>query len=111
MHFKNYIEFLSESEIWKEMEFETKGEKEVYDIVEQEMLTTDLVTVQEGDDEYGKLSQMASTSKGEKVLQVVDHELTKFDTPFEFIKWDRLGSDKQPIETCFIVKISDAEKL
>jgi hypothetical protein len=111
MHFKSFKSFISESESWKDMDFSTKGEKEVFDVVEGELLTSELLVVEEGDDAYGQLTQLTSSNKGVKVLQVVDHELTKYETPFEFIKWDRLGSDKLPIESCYVIKINDAGKL
>jgi hypothetical protein len=54
---------------------------------------------------------MASTDKGEKVLENTSNELTKFSVPFEFLKWDVIGSDKLPIESSFIMKKVDTKKL
>lgn len=91
--------------------FVTNDEKEVEDIVHQELLTDDTEFIEKENPLFKKMEQIASTSDGEKILELNEHLVTKFDTPFEFIRWDRLGSDKKPLETCFIVKKADKSKI
>jgi hypothetical protein len=110
-HFKLFESFIFESEDWRDILFTTQDEKEVADIAEEELLTKELVVFNEGEDSFNKLEQMASTDKGEKVLENTSNELTKFSVPFEFLKWDVIGSDKLPIESSFIMKKVDTKKL
>ena len=57
------------------------------------------------------MSQYCSSEKGEKVLENTGNVLTKFDKPFEFLKWEKLGASEEPIETCFIVRTEDEKKI
>lgn len=101
-HFKLFEQFLYEKK-WEDV-FVTRDEKQVEDIIHQEMLTEDFDLIDETNDKFKKLSQSVSTETGEKILELNDHVLTKFEIPFEFIKWDRLGTDGKPIETVFVIK-------
>jgi hypothetical protein len=107
---KLFEAWLAES-AWAEENFKSQGEKEVADVAEQELLSKELMIVEEEDDLFGKLSQIASTEKGEKVLEITGHDLTKFSSPMEFIKWEKLGGDSEVISSCFIVKTVDKNKI
>ena len=85
-HFKLFEQFLYEKK--REDVFVTRDEKQVEDIIHQEMLTEDFDLIDETNDKFKKLSQSVSTETGEKILALNDHVLTKFEIPFEFIKWD-----------------------
>jgi hypothetical protein len=97
---------------WTEMKFSTTGEKEVADVAEETLLTKNLFVIEEKSEMFKKLSQIVSTTEGEPVLEVNGHTLTLIDTPFEFIKWDKLGATpSEIIESCFIVKGEDINKI
>ena len=114
---KNFRDFLLESEVgkdtilWKEMNFETASEKAVCDVAEETLLTKDLVVIYEGTSAFTKLEQIISTGEGEKVLEVTGQKLFLYDTPFEFLKWDVIGSSSDVIESAFIVSEIDFKKL
>ena len=103
--------WISESTEWKNRSFLSSVEKSVADIAEQELLTTDLLIINDGDSIYDKLNQVCSSSgQNEKVLDLSNNIIIKFQTPFEFLKWDILGADKKPIESFYIIKRSDNNK-
>jgi len=114
---KNFRDFLLESEVgkdailWKEMSFETSSEKAVCDVAEETLLTKDLVVIHEGTSAFTKLEQIISTGEGEKVLEVTGQQLFLYDTPFEFLKWDVMGSGSDVIESVFILSEIDFKKL
>ena len=112
MKIKNYNTWLAESIEWNDSEFATQSEKEVADVAEQELLTRELLIIEETDKVlFDKLSQLASTDDGEKVLEISGHLLTKFISPIEFIRWDRLGSEADVIEASYIIKCEDESKI
>jgi len=106
-HIKNFEKFINEMMNWEEDLFTSHGEREVADIAEEELLTKNLVIIEEDDELFNKLVQVISTAEGEKVLEIDEHDLTKYSEPTEFIKWELLGSDSKPIETKFIIKTED----
>lgn len=113
---KNFREFLLEGEekdtvLWKELSFETTSEKAVCDVAEETLLTKDLAVIYDGSKPFTKLSQVISTGEGEKVLEVTGQKLYLYSTPFEFLKWEVIGSSSEPIETMFIVKEIDYKRI
>lgn len=115
-HLHDFNNWLNEANTpkvsWSDMAFATTGEKEVADIAEETLLTKQLFVICESDDSYVKLTQTASSSEGEPVLETNGHDLILFTTPFEFIKWNKLGSaPSEIIESCFIVKGEDLNKI
>ena len=63
-----------------------------------------------------KAEILAAQSEGlgdtvEKVLEVTGQKLFLYDTPFEFLKWDVIGSSSDVIESAFIVSEIDFKKL
>lgn len=111
MYLKAFDLWLSESTSWADEKFATYSEKEVADVAEQELLTKELVIIEEGEPLHDKFIQLSSTDQGENVLEVHGNELTMFSTPVNFLKWNRLGSDNKPIETRFIVKSIDTDRI
>ena len=116
-HIKQFDYWLNESSNqpklpWTDMEFSTLGEKEVADVTEETLLTKNLFVIEESTEMFNKLAQMSSTSEGEPVLNTNGHDLILFSTPFEFIKWNKLGTaPSEVIETSFIVKGEDINKI
>ena len=114
---KDFMSFLLESEIskdiilWKEASFNSSSEKKVRDIAEESLLTKDLVLVYEGTSAFIKLFQIASTEECEKLLEITGQKLCLFETPFEFIKWEIVGSSSETIETTFILSEINFSKL
>ena len=110
-HFKNFNSWFFESKLWKEELFNNSGEKEVADIAEETLLTKDLILISQDEDSFKKLTQIISTQDGEKVLEIKEHLLTLYFTPIEFLRWDRIGADGKPIETQYIVKKVEENKI
>lgn len=115
-HIKKFNNWLNEAMAprltWEDMEFPTHGEKEVADVAEETLLTKNLFVVCEGEDAFKKLTQMSTTNDSEPVLETNGHDLILFTTPFEYIQWNKLGSTQSEIiETCFIVKSEDFNKI
>lgn len=115
-HIKKFDKWLNEAMTpqlsWEDMEFATHGEKEVADVAEETLLTKHMFVICEGEDAYKKLLQISSSGEGEPVLETNGHDLILFSTPFEFIQWNKLGSaPSEIIETCFIVKGEDFNKI
>lgn len=114
MKFLTFKMFLNENNgtHWKEMDFISSGEKSVHDVAVETLLTEDLIVICEDDDNFGKFEQLVSTSqKGEKVLEVTGHSLELYSDPFEFLKWEFLGSSKEVIDTCFIAPVEKLSSL
>ena len=115
-HLQKFNSWLNEAATtkltWVEMDFPTHGEKEVADVTEETLLTKNLFVICEGEDLFKKLTQITSTEKGELVLETNGHDLILFTTPFEFIQWNKLGaSDEEIIDSCFIIKGEDLNKI
>jgi hypothetical protein len=114
---KDFRSFLLETEVtkdailWKEIDFRSSSEKAVCDVAEETLLTKDLVVIYEGTSAFTKLTQIASTDEGEKVLEITGQKLYLYDTPFEFLKWEVIGSSSEPIETTFILSEINFSKL
>jgi hypothetical protein len=107
---KNFENWLAEAYNWINQKFESSDSK-VKDLVEETFLTNDLVIIEEDEGDFTKLTQMMSSEKGEEILNTTDDRLTLFTSPFEFINWETIGSDDEPIESVFIVKKEDLDKL
>ena len=118
-HLKNFSSFLGESNSplkgagtpWEEMVFSTMGEKEVADVTEESLLSKHLFVICEDDALYDKLDQIASSTEGEPVLETNGHNLVMFTTPIEFLRWDKLGSNGEAVEYCYVVKGEDLNKI
>lgn len=107
---KNFENWLLEAYNWANQKFESSNE-EVKDIVEETFLTNDLIIIEENEGDFTKLTQMMSSEKGEEILNTSENRLTLFTSPFEFINWETIGSDDDPIESVFIIKKEDLDKL
>lgn len=115
MKIKNFNQFLNESVDpclipWNEVAFD-KRSIEVADIVEETLLTKNLLLVEEECTTYDSLLQMADTEKGEPVLEIQSNEVLLYSIPFEFIKWVILGADNKAINSWFIIKTEDLQKI
>jgi len=111
---KNFSDFLLESEnhvLWKEIDFQSNEEKAVADVAEESLLTPNLVVVYEGTSAYTKLAQIASSEKGEPVLEITANKLIMYTVPFDFLKWETLGTSSEPIETCYVVSEINLKKV
>jgi hypothetical protein len=116
MKIKSFNEFLNESVDpclipWNEVGLTDNPSMEVADVVEETLLTKNLLVVEEECEIYHSLLQLKDTEKGEIILQVPSNEVTLFNIPFEFIKWDILGTDSKPINSWFIIKTEDLQKI
>ena len=108
---KNFKNWLAESISWKDMKFEDT-ENDVADIAEQELLTKELVIIDEEEKEiFRKLDQISSVNKGKIVLEIHDHILSKYETPFEFLKWEHLGNNEIVLYYDYILKLEDYDKV
>jgi hypothetical protein len=97
---------------WSDVEISTGDEEAVSDVVRDTLGTDVLKMIPEESDLFQELSQISSTVEDpEKVLELDDHDLTLFEGPFNFLRWDRIGTDKEPIETVYIVKSEDVDKI
>lgn len=92
---------------WNNMKFESSNEREVADVVEQTLMTKNLLVIEKGSDEFSKMEQHSSTEGGEKVLEITGNDLTLYTVPCEFIKWDKeIESDPT-----FIIRGEDYTKI
>lgn len=107
---KCFNEWLSEAYNWVNQKFENSS-SDVKEAVEDRMLSNNLIVIEENEDDYVKLQQMMSSEKGEEILNTSDDRLTAFNTPIEFVYWETIGSDDEAIESVFIIKKEDLEKL
>ena len=108
---KNFENWLSEAYNWINQKFDSLDDKKVKDLVEETLLTNDLVIIEESEGDFTKLTQMMSSEKGDEILNTNENRLTLFSSPFEFINWETIGSDDDPIESVFIIKKEDIDKL
>lgn len=104
---RKFSDFLNEKIEWAHYRFNTQGEREVADVAEETLQSTQLCVIEPGDKGFEKLEQTFDACEPEMVLETDRHNLSFCKEPIEFLKWERLGSDGEPIEHCFIVKAAD----
>lgn len=111
MKIYNFREFINETSI-RDIEMNSRGEKAVYDLAEETLLSKDLIVICERDEDFEKYKQIVSSQQSKEVLRLTGHVLYHLIEPFEFLQWDIIGSTPQEvIETCFIVKEEDSKKI
>lgn len=111
MIIKKFDEFLLEKSFWEEIDFQTKGEKEVANAAEEALVSDQLVVVHEEDELFSKFLQISSSDEPTPVLQVTGHNLYMYDSPVEYLKWDMVGAGDEVIETSFIVDEKNLQKI
>ena len=108
---QKFNEWINESIYWEDYEFQSKSEMEVADIIEEALLTKEIVIIEEHENAFIKLEQQTSSEEGEIILEVTEQRVTQYETPFDVMKWERLGTNEEAIETYFIVKSEDYKRI
>ena len=112
LKFKEFLnEGVNRSDL-RDLPPEGDREKTVYDLAEETLLTKDIIIICEDDDDFEKLKQIISVQEKELILQITGNVLYHLKTPFEFLQWDIIGSSTDEIiETCFMIKEEDQDKI